>query len=895
MDSDMDLMEEILARVDWKRGIRPLGNLATEICFVQKEMPLIKCLVGNLSTSMLVTQSSWTSNLIDTGVLSNLTNDTTMHSLSDLHLLFHTRQQQPGHRTLHHLRLDSQAYFSVNHVLRPTIKFQRALDAALSHLHVDNERAWQELCKVWHDFGYLWPQKIILGHRHHVKHSYQVRSDSERVQQLQVARDHTSALLDIELRKSQRSSLGTSHDDYHIIGHHQEPIRDTDYWRQITSSWKVIKRDDVRPIYEFLPTPMRDSIHHLITIFVHRIPINQPFMLRSVSTNGYLSWRLNPKQQNTNGHQQHSGDISTALHSSTLQSVSANHHSYIQQKAAPVIFSTLPLGGMKATNSLCVWQFSDKDKTIDLESPLLRETRLSTTPAPIKYVRCGSQLYLTPCIPPNTQNSGIVLTSSNSSPSSGAESSTGRRGWDLYVEKAARVRSLEFFDTHQLSEDGSAQHQWTVESPDLGLDLDDDFSTDGHLNVDIAIGRRKPILDQEIISLRQILYLCSVYNQIPRTPSTQQTKRRPTNNTSQSPPIVIPSPVPPAAAGVMAMFRKSTSNDDDDKRAFSNPSTSLGNSHHKRNRNRTTIAATTSTAPLLLPPPPPSSSATKALSSNPASTHSSISTLPYYNLHTYTVLPAPLVSSSCLTTPLSPGFPSPHPSSLPASPYQHYMNPVLAKEHSLINGPEESYWVIELLSKGENKRRQTLASGDSTAFGSPSKERLLTGPSVQFRATPAGIENIRPDTTPLRLKMVVSSETLRSNAREETSNHTLRRTQSFSSVHDLQQPSLGMVPGITNGRNRYHVDHSKHNSNDDNDTADETAQIPPASPMAALSPSLSAPLQQCIIPDGLFQAKATDNIQPYLQLYVAKQNSKTWSHFIKHSSLANIKRWLKTT
>jgi hypothetical protein len=612
-------------------------------------------------------------------------------------------------------------------------------------------------------------------------------------------------------------------------------------------------------------------------------------MLRSVSTNGYLSWRLNPRQQNTNSHQLYSGDISTALHSSTLPSVSANHHSDLQQKAAPVIFSTLPLGGMKATNSLCVWQFSDKDRAIDLESSFLRETPLSTTPAPTKYVRCGSQLYLTPCIPPNTHNTGIILTSSNSSPSSGAESSTGRRGWDLYVEKAARVRSLEFFATHQHSEDESVQHQWTIESPDLGLDLDDDCSTDGHLNVDIAIGRRKPILDQEIISLRQILYLCSVYNQIPRTPSTQQTKRRSTNNTSQSPSIVIPSPVPPAAAGVMAMFRKSASNDDDDKRAFSNPSTSLGNSHHKRNRKCTTFAATTSTDPLLSPPPP-SSSATKALSSNPASTHSSISTLPYYNLHTYTVLPAPLVSSSCLTTPLSPGFPSPHSSTLPASPYQHYMNPVLAKEHSLINGPEESYWVIELLSKGENKRCQTITTGNNTAFGSPSKEQLVTGPSVKFRATPAGIENIRPDTTPLRLKMVVSSETLRNNARQETSNHSLRRTQSFSSVHDLQQQ-----PGITNGKNEYLVDHSKQNANDDNDTTDETAQIPPASPMAALSPSLSAPLQQCIIPDGLFQAKATDNIQPYLQLYVAKQNNKTWSHFIKHSSLANIKRWLKTT
>ncbi|ORZ08684.1 hypothetical protein BCR42DRAFT_141975 [Absidia repens] len=162
MEADMDLMEEILASVDWKSGIRPLGNLATEACFVQKEMPIIKRLSGNLSTSLLVTQSSWTSNLVDAGVISNLNDDTTMHALSELHLLFHTRQQQPGHRTLHHLYLDSQAYFSVNHILRPTIKLQKALEAALGHIHEDQDRAWQELCKVWHDFGFLWPQKIIL-------------------------------------------------------------------------------------------------------------------------------------------------------------------------------------------------------------------------------------------------------------------------------------------------------------------------------------------------------------------------------------------------------------------------------------------------------------------------------------------------------------------------------------------------------------------------------------------------------------------------------------------------------------------------------------------------------------------------------------------------------------
>ncbi|KAI8339884.1 hypothetical protein BC941DRAFT_418819 [Chlamydoabsidia padenii] len=671
---------------------------------------------------------------------------------------------------------------------------------------------------------------------------------------------------------------------------------------------------------------MRDSIHHLIKIFVHRIPINQPFMLRSVSTNGYLSWRSNPKQQrnvNVHQHQQQNSDYNnSSSHSSPL--VPNNHNSDLQQKA-PVLFSTLPLDEMKSTNSYCVWKFSDNIGLLDLHLSPSRQAHYWTTSGVTKYVRCGSQLYLSPCLPPTLHNKDIILTRSNSTsisptassstslPLSGADTSVRRRGWDLYVEKAARVRSVEFLDKQHSEHESLQQHQWTVETPDLGLDLDDDFSTDGHLNVDIAIGRQKPILDQEIISLRQILYLCSVYNQIPRATSTQQTKRRSTNNnnnTSQLPPIIIPSPVPPAAAGVMAMFRDISNNDDDDKRAFSHPSANVGQSQSHYKQNKGTINDTTN---LLV--------TSSSSSREPHATNTSGSTLPYYNLHTYTVLPPPLVTTSCITTTTL----LPNSLSLSSSPCQQYFNPVLAKEHSLINGPEESYWIIELLSKDEDKRNTLITKGTSTDNRQKQSGKFTNGYStnhplpsgsqepistkrIGFRATQTMINKGRYATpSPLRLKMVMSSDTLRDDAKEEmlggsNDEATLRRVQSFSSVHDHAQQHrqyLDRLGDLTdqdvyNGRNS----NNNNNNNNNNDTTTETTPIHTGSTLVAVnSVTASSPssLQQRIIPNGLLHLNATGDIQPYLQLYVAKQNSKTWSHIIKHSTLANIKRWLKTT
>ncbi|KAI8089705.1 uncharacterized protein BX664DRAFT_333686 [Halteromyces radiatus] len=891
MELDIDLMEDILARVDWKNGIRPLGDLATEACFVQKEMPVIKRLIGTPSISILVTQSSWTNNLVHNGVLSNLNDDTTMHALSELHLLFHTRQQQPGHRTLHHLHLDSQAYFSVNHILRPTIKFQKALDSAIAHLPHDQDRAWQELCKVWHDFGFLWPQKLILGQRYHVKHSYQVNNDAERVYQLHVAKDHTTALLDMKLRNNQVLPQIDSHHSHLTMDHLDSNKKRL---RRLVSSWKVIKRDDIRPIYEFLPSPMRDSIHQLIKIFVHRIPINHPFLLRSVSTNGYLCWRLNRKQlinnnnnNNVNSSSQYTNDSPSS--SSTIPilptpttAVATKINNESHRQTAPVLFSTLSMDLMDTANSSCIWQFNDKSPpspSADNHSSATTAIATATMPT-TKYVRCGNQLYLLPYLTPNIHvpvlNKNMVLTRSpymvSSSLSDNNSNSSPSRGWDPYTEKASRVRSLELLDMTSSTQQPS-QHYWTLETPDLGLDLDDDISTDGHLNVDIAIGRQKPILDREIISLRQVLYLCSVQNQLPQATSIHPSKRRSAHDASHSPPIVIPSPVPPAAAGVMAMVQSISSGDEDDERALPNTTdTDVARGHDSLPSTSSAIHKTgngkhTMTANNIVPS---SSSSTLPLGST--TTNTSQTTLPYYNLYSYTVLPQTVTSN------ISTSFSPTNSSSLASSPYQQHLHPVVAKEHSLINGLEESYWVIELLPKNmgnnnDQKSRQKTRLNTSPSQGHHQRNKgknkdlgrqintITTNSTARPTFSNKNDENELLTTKPRVIKMVMSSDTLRDdaqigiNADDQNDKKSIRRVQSYSSVqqHYRQQYQHGTT---SLERNEHKQDN--HRS------------------------------------QGILENNVKINMQPYLRLYASKRNNKTLSHFIKNSTLANLKRWLKS-
>jgi hypothetical protein len=135
---------------------------------------------------------------------------------------------------------------------------------------------------------------------------------------------------------------------------------------------------------------------------------------------------------------------------------------------------------MTETKSHYLWQFTWKKHQY---SKTLPDLETSYHPS---FLRCGSTVYLSPL---DTDGSTILTRSSKGD---------------------SRLRSLDLI-TPSVDADEEAM-MWLVDLPGLGLGRDDASSTDEGLNMDILIGRCRPVLHRDIIALRQILYLCAFPN-----------------------------------------------------------------------------------------------------------------------------------------------------------------------------------------------------------------------------------------------------------------------------------------------------------------------------------------------------------------------------------------------
>lgn len=258
----------------------------------------------------------------------------------------------------------------------------------------------------------------------------------------------------------------------------------------------------MRPIYEFLPESRRTIIKVIMRTFVHRIPVHHPIKLRNIGTSGYLTWRFagkgKPKQQ------QHQQQRSTPFFLATTFGDTTSQLWRLEWKATPPQPARPGAAGIGGG-------------ALKLD--------VSYEPG---YVRCGSQVYLFPACETITDNK-------HRPPFPTQDMIMTRSPLLLYSanpeQQQGRLRSIEL--VHPERSRGDPDHQWTIELPGLGLARDDDESTDEHLNADIMIGRKKPILHGDIVTLRQVHYLCSMGN----SPSSAVTR--------------FTSPLPPAASASM--------------------------------------------------------------------------------------------------------------------------------------------------------------------------------------------------------------------------------------------------------------------------------------------------------------------------------------------------------
>ncbi|KAI9027273.1 hypothetical protein CLU79DRAFT_833192 [Phycomyces nitens] len=491
--------ERLLERLKgWNKGISYSGTVADSPCFVQKDMPRITPLSQDQSVAMVITQSDWTSSLVDTGVLWNMHNDTTMHALSECQLLFHTPQtalDSESTKTLHLLSYDTFAWFPVNRIFRPTQRLQTALDISLDYWPKNPLLAWEGLCKIWKEFGFFWPQKIVLGRIIHVKKTYKVPLVKDGLLYLSLAKDE--CLMKLEKLKASK-----------ITADFQE--------NNMLDQWKIIKRNDVCPIHEFLPQPSRDIINSIINYRFKRISTQDSFKLRSLSTSGYLSWCSSQRlAEERNKHNSH-------------YTMHWNHKIDTSADQSPrFVFATLPLEAMYPTGSKYLWKFS---WTLDhLNQPVIYSPTFPVYQP--RSIRCSSQIFLLPdhklsgaqvnettFEDPHEQSTQTHKDISGDNLDSQLIFTRVDHQNSLSKEKqamASRLQALGFIapdDLHTLDCYTADRHRWTVEVTGLGLCHNNSVATEEGLNADIIIGRMKPIIDGDIISLRQVLYLCSVLN-----------------------------------------------------------------------------------------------------------------------------------------------------------------------------------------------------------------------------------------------------------------------------------------------------------------------------------------------------------------------------------------------
>lgn len=230
--------------------------------------------------------------------------------------------------------------------------------------------------------------------------------------------------------------------------------------------WTIIKRNDLEPIHNFLPAFLRDRIVEIVQHKANRILVDRPFKLRNCYTEGYLSWRL------------------------------------LQQRITdpPVVrFASIPKEIISNGQHNALWRFVWSADHSRMASPTFDMNNLKKI-TDKHSIKAGSQVYLQPALMSNTSNAQYLPAN---------RLILSRILNDMHPSIIGGVEFLDplaSMDT-PIAEGEEDPKRWTLELPGL-----DGASTDEDLNIDIKLLKMKPIQKNDLLALRQVLYLCSEPN-----------------------------------------------------------------------------------------------------------------------------------------------------------------------------------------------------------------------------------------------------------------------------------------------------------------------------------------------------------------------------------------------
>lgn len=486
---DAQNTNRLLTRIQgWRSGICPDGTLAKEPCFVLKQRPTIsihpdQSIINSPRqqslTTEIITERDWSSNLVECGAITHLNDDIMMKTLSDFYMIFHSADKIENCNTLHLLQLRKHASFNVDNVERPTrllhLKIQELLAAATKE---DLDAKWNRLMVIWNQFGYLWPRKIILGHKTHFKSTYKFV-------------DPTDSM------SGYYYHLGKLKDKYHREAH-KDPLFNLE---EFLDDAEIIARQDMAPMHDFLDLESRSAVEEIIHTKFVQISVHYPIKIYNVSTDSYLCW-------GPYGHSQQDPSFDGEVHDFLVRAVSAE-------------LSELN----KSPESQYLWRFT--------WTPTAATTQFDTNDTfnPAEHrsqiLRGCNNVYIYPACksvsPKSTKKS-----SSSSSPKVSSQQSSWQINDRLIDESdlvdthkmvlSCRPYRYEAKSVHpefsklralRLLAGDSPQYvnekiDWTIEHPNNNLKYMTDAQANIRLNFHEHVRRVKPLLNGDLIQLQQI-------------------------------------------------------------------------------------------------------------------------------------------------------------------------------------------------------------------------------------------------------------------------------------------------------------------------------------------------------------------------------------------------------
>ncbi|KAG2179902.1 hypothetical protein INT43_003688 [Umbelopsis isabellina] len=288
-DSETSLL---LDSLEWRYALTPTGELAPEAAMAVSIRPICHLVKRtDRFVTEITTQSNWTRNLVQNNVLWGNTDFDDLQVLAQCKMLFpHMMKELPlpqsgtsVRKILHLVQCETMGHFSLVNVMRAVKSLEQKLHEAVLSWPENKSSCYEALDKVFGTYGFLMPTKITLEDSTRSKAAFMVAKAQANKSLARI--NSMDELKGTHVFKPKADIIKRPYD---ILLYTSQEGPGTQF-----ESWEIIKRTELQPIYEVLPTELGRKIQAVLYERANPIRVGDTIRLQNLANQKYLAWRLN--------------------------------------------------------------------------------------------------------------------------------------------------------------------------------------------------------------------------------------------------------------------------------------------------------------------------------------------------------------------------------------------------------------------------------------------------------------------------------------------------------------------------------------------------------------------------------------------------------------------------